>query len=81
MLAQLVSIGNSKGVRIPAVLLRQYGLSDTVELLPGKDEIAIRPVRGKLREGWDQAFSDMHAASDDKPLIDERVDLEDWEWS
>ena len=81
MLAQLVSIGNSKGVRIPAALLRQYGLSDTVELLPGKDEITIRPVRGKPREGWDQAFSAMHEVGDDTPLIDEMFDQEDWEWS
>lgn len=81
MLAQLVSIGNSKGVRIPAALLRQYGLSDTVELLPGKDVIVIRPVKAKPREGWDQAFSAMHAAGDDKLLIDDGVDPEDWEWS
>ncbi|MDK9719540.1 MAG: AbrB/MazE/SpoVT family DNA-binding domain-containing protein [Trichlorobacter sp.] len=81
MLAQLVSIGNSKGIRIPATLLRQYGLSDTVELLPGKDEITIRPVRGKPREGWEQAFSAMHACGDDQLLIDDTLDQEDWEWS
>ncbi len=81
MLAPLVSIGNSKGVRIPAALLRQYGLSDMVELLPGKDEITIRPVSGKARQGWDQAFAAMHAAGDDTLLIDGVLDLEDWEWS
>ena len=81
MLAQLVSIGNSKGIRIPAALLRQYGLSDTVELLPGKDEITIRPVQGTPREGWDQAFAAMHAAGDDAQLIDDELDQEDWEWS
>lgn len=81
MLAPLVSIGNSKGVRIPAALLRQYGLSDMVELLPGKDEITIRPVSGKARQGWDQAFAAMHKAGDDTLLIDELFDQEDWEWS
>lgn len=81
MLAQIVSIGNSKGVRIPAALLRQYGLSDTVELLLGKDEISIRPVRGKPREGWEQAFSAMHAAGDDTLLLDDVLDQEAWEWS
>lgn len=81
MLAQLVSIGNSKGIRIPAALLRQYGLSDTVELLPGKEEITIRPVKAKPREGWDQSFAAMHATGDDALLIDEMLDQEDWEWS
>jgi len=81
MLVRLVSIGNSKGVRIPAALLRQYGLSDTVELLPGKDEITIRPARGTPREGWDQAFATMHTAGDDALLLDDVLDQEDWEWN
>ncbi|HPX61027.1 MAG TPA: AbrB/MazE/SpoVT family DNA-binding domain-containing protein [Deltaproteobacteria bacterium] len=81
MFAQLVSIGNSKGLRIPATLLRQYGLSDTVELLPGNDEIIIRPVHSKPREGWDQAFSAMHATGEDQLLIDDGLDQENWEWS
>lgn len=81
MLAHLISIGNSKGVRIPAALLRQYGLSDMVELLPGKDEITIRPIRSQPREGWDLAFSTMHAAGNDQQLVDDVIDLEDWEWS
>lgn len=81
MLAQLVSIGNSKGIRIPSALLRQYNLTDQVELVPGKDEITIRPVRSKPRAGWDQAFSAMHAAGDDHMLIGDMLDQEDWEWS
>lgn len=81
MITQLVSIGNSKGIRIPAVLLRQYGLSDTVELLPGKDEITIRPVQNKPREGWEQAFATMHSVGDDRLLVDDLLDHEDWEWS
>lgn len=81
MLVQLVSIGNSKGVRIPAALLRQYGLSDTVELVPGKDAITIRQAQVNPRQGWEQAFVDMHACGDDQLLIDEALDQEDWEWS
>jgi antitoxin MazE len=81
MLAQLVSIGNSKGVRIPATLLRQYNIQEEVELLPGKDVIVIRPVSRKPREGWDQAFATMHERGEDRLLLDDSLDLEGWEWS
>ena len=81
MLAHLVSIGNSKGIRIPATLLRQYGIQDEVELLPGKDEIVIRPVSRKPREGWDKAFALMNERREDSLLITETLDLEGWEWS
>ncbi|MDU0460591.1 MAG: AbrB/MazE/SpoVT family DNA-binding domain-containing protein [Geobacteraceae bacterium] len=52
MNAQLVSIGNSKGIRIPATLLRQYNIQDEVEIFPGKDEIIIRPIIRTPRDGW-----------------------------
>jgi antitoxin MazE len=81
MFAHLVSIGNSKGVRIPAALLRQYNILDEVELLPGKDEIVIRPVSKKPREGWEQAFAAMHERGEDSLLIDDALDLEGWEWN
>lgn len=81
MLTHLVQIGNSKGIRIPAALLRQYGIQEEVELLPGKDEIVLRPVQRKPRNGWDEAFALMHERGGDVPLIDDALDLEDWEWS
>jgi antitoxin MazE len=81
MLAQLVSIGNSKGVRIPAALLRQYNITEAVELISQKDEIVIRPVTRKPREGWDQAFAAMRERREDTLLIDDTLDMEEWEWS
>lgn len=81
MLASLVSIGNSKGIRIPATLLRQYHIHEEVELVPGKDEIIIRPVSKKPREGWDRSFHLMHERGEDNLLIDDAIDTEEWEWS
>ena len=80
MLAHVISIGNSKGIRIPATLLRQYNINDEVELLPGKDEIIIRPPARKPREGWNEAFVAMHACGEDELLIDDALELEAWEW-
>ena len=65
MHAHLVSIGNSKGIRIPSALLRQYNMQDEVEICPGKDEIIIRPITRTPREGWDDAFATMHLNGDD----------------
>ncbi len=81
MIAQLVSIGNSKGIRIPASLLQQYQMHGTVEMLPGKDEIIIRPVFSAPREGWDKSFAAMHERGEDLLLIDDLFEIEDWEWS
>ena len=80
MFVQIVSIGNSKGIRIPATLLRQYHIQDQVEIIPGKDEILIRPIARKPREGWGEALSAMHERSEDALLIDDVLDLEELEW-
>ncbi len=37
MKAELVRIGNPRGIRIPKPLIEQYGFGDTVELLIEKD--------------------------------------------
>ena len=80
MHAHLISIGNSKGIRIPSALLRQYNIQDAVEICPGKDEIIIRPITRVPRDGWDNAFVAMHTAGDDELLIEDGIDLETWEW-
>lgn len=48
MKASIITIGNSKGVRIPKPLLEESGLSGSVELKAVKGEIkivAIKPER------------------------------------
>ena len=82
MKAKIVSIGNSKGIRIPKVLLKQFNIHDQVELEIEKEHIVIKPAKSKPREGWDKAFKVMHERLDDALLIDERndFDMEGWEW-
>ncbi len=45
MLTTIISIGNSKGVRIPKVLLEESGLENEVELEVKKGEIRIIPAK------------------------------------
>ncbi len=48
MLTNIISIGNSKGIRIPKVLLEESGLTNKVELKVSKGE--IRVVQAKVSE-------------------------------
>lgn len=49
MITTLVSIGNSRGVRIPKPLLTESGLGDQVELQVKKGEIRIIPATSNTR--------------------------------
>ena len=84
MKAALIRIGNSRGIRIPKVLLEQYRFDDEVELEPRQDHLVIRPAT-PARTGWDEAFRRMRKQGDDA-LLDEpslsvtRWDTTEWEW-
>lgn len=45
MITTFISIGNSRGIRIPKILLSESGLGDEVELEVKKGEIRILPVK------------------------------------
>lgn len=74
----IVSIGNSKGIRIPKAVLDKYQMKDSVEVEMHDDAIVLKPIR-KPREGWEEAFRQMHQNGDDKLLIPDVFDDETWE--
>ena len=78
MRAHIIQIGNSQGIRIPKVLLKQCGLSNEVELKVRKDSVIISPAF-KTREYWNEAFADMAKNNDDKLLDGETVFLSEWD--
>lgn len=83
MKVNLVSIGNSKGVRIPASVIKECGLGNELEMRVENGVVVLAPARG-VRDGWGAAFEKMAAAGDDAPVITEAVendfDTEDWTW-
>jgi antitoxin MazE len=82
MRANLIRIGNSRGIRIPKPLLEQAGLGGTVELLAEKGQIVIRPDRSP-RQGWEEAFRAMAERGDDDVLlgkISSAFDRDEWTW-
>ena len=47
MITTIISIGNSRGIRIPKILLEESGLDNDVELKVQKGEIRIIPAKFK----------------------------------
>ncbi|MEO8050001.1 MAG: AbrB/MazE/SpoVT family DNA-binding domain-containing protein [Acidobacteriota bacterium] len=78
MRANLVQIGNSRGVRIPKAFLEQAGLRDEVDIEVRGSQVVIRPAN-HARAGWNEAFAAMAARGDDRLLDD--VAPSDWDES
>jgi len=82
MKAKLIQIGNSRGVRLPKLLIKEAGLDIEVDIRARKGEIVIRPVR-KTRSGWEFAAKRIHEMNADT-LLDKETpttfDKNDWQW-
>ena len=75
MEADIISIGNSRGIRIPA--LKLCGIEKKVRLEVRDGKITLTPVK-EVRQGWEDAFR--QAASrmveDDTAIYDDSLDLD-----
>lgn len=76
----LISIGNSKGIRLTKTILEKYNIMDTLELILEKDYIILKPKQ-EPRKGWEKSFIKMHENGDDKlvmPDIFEDEKMDEW---
>lgn len=85
MIAKVIKIGNSRGIRFPKSIIDQSGIKNEVELEVKDDEIIIKPL-SQIRQNWNLAFKKMAKNHDDK-LLDESLitnqsswDDDDWTW-
>jgi antitoxin MazE len=78
MAISVISIGNSKGIRLSKTLLDKYNIKDTVELILEKNYIILKPKTAP-RKGWDKAFKKMHEKGDDKLFIADVFEDENFE--
>jgi antitoxin MazE len=76
--ARLVRIGNSRGIRIPKVVIEQAGLKATVELEIRKGVLLVRSAR-RPREGWEEQFRAMAGRGDDAPVWGDVPSLTSWD--
>jgi len=82
MKSRIVQIGNSRGVRLPKVLIEEAQLDEEVELEATPGCIVIR--RGtRPRAGWSAAARRMRERDEDRlldPTTPTQFDQKEWKW-
>ncbi len=59
-------IGNSRGIRLPAKMLRKYQIGDSVVVEEKAQEIVLRAGRQKVRKlSWAETAREMAASAED----------------
>ncbi len=74
----IIKIGNSKGIRLSKTILEKYSIIDKVVLTLEEGFISLKP-KIEPRKGWEKAFQKMHENGDDKLLIDDVFEDENFE--
>ncbi|MEI8142937.1 MAG: AbrB/MazE/SpoVT family DNA-binding domain-containing protein [Chitinophagia bacterium] len=84
MKAKIIKIGNSKGIRLPNELIKEYKLDEEVTLELREDCIVIKPVEVDPRAGWEAIYQKMDhtLTQEDKDWMafENEFDEEDWTW-
>jgi antitoxin MazE len=81
-ITRIVRIGNSRGIRVPKLLLDQADLPDEVELRAEPGRLVVSAAK-RPREGWATAARAMRERGDDGLLdagTSTRFDRTDWKW-
>ncbi len=82
MNANIIKVGNSNGIILPAVVLKELKLTtkSTVRIEVEKGVIVISPG---VRQGWEEAALSMQQNGDDELLIPDVFEdepMQDWTW-
>ena len=78
MEVNIISIGNSKGLRIPKAILKECSILDKVNLEIKNNKIILTPIKNPkkdIRKNWNKYFKNMHLSNDDLLLIDDGLDI------
>ena len=74
----IIKIGNSKGLRLSKTILDKYNIKDKVEIILEEGQIIIKPIEIP-RQNWETAFEKMSKEGDDKMLLNDVIDDENFE--
>ena len=69
---KLVPIGNSRGIRLPKVLLRKYGWNDSLVLEEAENGIILHGALDK-RGSWEDTYRAMAADGEDWSDLEDTV--------
>lgn len=83
MRAEIIRIGNSKGLRIPKAFLKQCGMKSAVDLRVEDHSLIVTPYE-EVRAGWEKCFQLMAENKDDTLLdvssLSNSWDEDEWQW-
>ena len=74
----IIKIGNSKGLRLSKTILDKYNIKDKVEIILEEGQIIIKPIETP-RQNWEAAFEKMSKEGEDKMLLNDVFDDENFE--
>ncbi len=74
MQVSLIDIGTSKGIRIPASILKMFEKPISFDLYV-KENAIVLDVLDNPRKGWEEKFKN----SENKLLIEDSLDMEYWD--
>jgi antitoxin MazE len=83
MVLKVIDIGNSKGIRLPQALIKNYGIADEIKVELNEEGILLKPIKG-IRKGWEEQFKNAATpVSTEEEAWQEpnnKFDGEEWEW-
>ncbi len=74
----IIKIGNSKGLRLSKTILDKYNIKDKVEIILEMGQIILKPIETP-RQNWEIAFEKMSKEGDDKMLMNDVFNDENFE--
>lgn len=74
----VINIGNSKGIRLSKAILKQYHITNNIDMILEKGRIILKPV-STPRKNWEKSFQQMHENGDDQLKIDDVFEDENFE--
>lgn len=81
MEANIIKIGNSKGLRLSKTVLKKYNIRDKVDMILEKGHIILKPI-DEPRKNWEKAFKEMNENNDDQLLFEDVFENENFdEWN
>lgn len=66
---RLIAIGNSRGIRLPKVMLKKYGWSDSLIIEETEDGVLLRS-RAANKLSWEDTYREMAAEREDWSDLD-----------
>jgi antitoxin MazE len=70
MQAKLITIGNSKGIRLPKKLIEKYHLHDSLNLEEKNDGILIKADVPENKLTWEETYREMASENEDWSDLD-----------